>query len=173
MGRNKIRFYGEELLAPRPTPKQEDQLLSAVRDCLFNIFAATLRIGGRSSIRNRRPRNAVVTAPHTGNNNRLINLVINTVKTRCRCKSRSISVYMPSCLQILRNPCPTLRQTGFITPVMLNCTSILCLICLLTISGEVAVETDSLTYEAGLLTTQHDSQSSKWINNEVNSAKLL
>ena len=49
-----IRFYGEELLAPRPTPKLEDHPLSAVRDCLFNIFAATLHIGGRSSIRNLR-----------------------------------------------------------------------------------------------------------------------
>jgi hypothetical protein len=37
----KIRFHGK-LLAPRPTPKLEDHLLSAVRDCLFNIFAATL-----------------------------------------------------------------------------------------------------------------------------------
>ena len=27
--RNRIRFYGEELLAPRPTSKQEDHLLSA------------------------------------------------------------------------------------------------------------------------------------------------
>jgi hypothetical protein len=35
-------FYGEELLAPRPTPKLEGHPLSAVRDCLFNIFAATL-----------------------------------------------------------------------------------------------------------------------------------
>ena len=40
--RNKGNFYGEELLAPRPTPKLEDHPLSAVRDCLFNIFAATL-----------------------------------------------------------------------------------------------------------------------------------
>jgi hypothetical protein len=39
--RNKIIFYGEELLAPRPTPKLEGHPLSAVRDCLFNIFAAT------------------------------------------------------------------------------------------------------------------------------------
>jgi hypothetical protein len=38
---NKI-FYGEGLLAPRPT-KLKDHPLSAVRDCLFNIFAATLR----------------------------------------------------------------------------------------------------------------------------------
>jgi hypothetical protein len=37
--RNKLIFYGEELLAPRPTPKLEDHPLSAVRDCLFNIFA--------------------------------------------------------------------------------------------------------------------------------------
>jgi hypothetical protein len=35
-------FYGEELLAPRPTPKLEDHPLSAVCDCLFKIFAATL-----------------------------------------------------------------------------------------------------------------------------------
>ena len=35
-------FYGEELLARRPTPKLEDHPLSAVRDCLFNTFAATL-----------------------------------------------------------------------------------------------------------------------------------
>jgi hypothetical protein len=40
---NKLIFYGEELLAPRPTLKLEDHPLSVVRDCLFNIFAATLR----------------------------------------------------------------------------------------------------------------------------------
>ena len=57
-------FYGEELLALRPIPKLEDHPLSAVRDCLFNIFAATLHIGGRSSIRNRRTRHAVVTGTH-------------------------------------------------------------------------------------------------------------
>ncbi|PNF30542.1 hypothetical protein B7P43_G09925, partial [Cryptotermes secundus] len=34
-------FYGEELLAPCPAPKLEDHPLSAVRDCLFNIFSAT------------------------------------------------------------------------------------------------------------------------------------
>jgi len=33
------------LLAPRPTPKLEDHPSSAVRDCLFNLFAATLHIG--------------------------------------------------------------------------------------------------------------------------------
>jgi len=40
------------LLAPRPTPKLEDHPLSAVRDCLFNIFSDTIHIGGRSSVRN-------------------------------------------------------------------------------------------------------------------------
>jgi hypothetical protein len=59
-----IRFYGEELLAPRPTPKLEDYALSAVRDCLFKLFAATLHIGGRSSIRNLRTRHTVVTGTH-------------------------------------------------------------------------------------------------------------
>jgi hypothetical protein len=42
--RNMVIFYGEELLAPRPTTKQEGHPLSAVRDCLFNVFAATLHI---------------------------------------------------------------------------------------------------------------------------------
>jgi len=44
MFRNIVNFYGEELLAPGPTPKLEDYPLSAVRDCLFNILAATLNI---------------------------------------------------------------------------------------------------------------------------------
>ena len=35
--------------------------MSAVRDYLFNIFAATLHIGGRYSIRNLSTRHAVVT----------------------------------------------------------------------------------------------------------------
>jgi hypothetical protein len=42
--RNRLIFYGGELLAPRPTPKLEHHPLSAVRDCLLNIFAATLHI---------------------------------------------------------------------------------------------------------------------------------
>jgi hypothetical protein len=57
----KIRFQSEALLAPRPTPKLEDHPLSAVRDCLFNTFTATLHTGGRSSIRNLRTRHAVGT----------------------------------------------------------------------------------------------------------------
>jgi hypothetical protein len=57
-------FYGEELLAHRPTPKLEYHPSSAVRHCLFNIFAVALHIGGRSSIRNLRTRHAVVTGTH-------------------------------------------------------------------------------------------------------------
>jgi len=57
-------FYGEELLAPRPTPKLEDHPVSVVHDCLFNIFAATLLIGRRSSICNPRTRHAMVTGTH-------------------------------------------------------------------------------------------------------------
>jgi len=61
MFRNKARFYGEELSAHRPTTKLEDHPLSAVRECLFNIFAANLHIEGGSSIRNLRTRHATVT----------------------------------------------------------------------------------------------------------------
>jgi hypothetical protein len=59
----KICFHGE-LLAPCPTPKLEDHPLLAVCDCLFNIFAATLHIGGCSYIRNLRTRNVVVIGSH-------------------------------------------------------------------------------------------------------------
>jgi hypothetical protein len=41
--RNKLIFYGEELLAPNPTPKLEDHSLSVVRDCLFNIPSQLLQ----------------------------------------------------------------------------------------------------------------------------------
>jgi hypothetical protein len=52
-----VRFY-QHFAQP---PKLKDNPLSAIRDCLFNIFAATLHIGGRSSISNPRARLAVVT----------------------------------------------------------------------------------------------------------------
>jgi hypothetical protein len=42
-------FYGEELLAPRSTPRLDDRPLSAVRDYLFNIFAASLHTWRASS----------------------------------------------------------------------------------------------------------------------------
>ena len=52
------------LLVPRPTPKLEDHPSSAVHDCLFNLSAATLHIGGCSCIRKLRTRLAVVTGTH-------------------------------------------------------------------------------------------------------------
>ena len=63
MFRNYKSLYGE-LLAPRPIPKKENDPLSAVRDCLYHIFAAILHIGGRSSIRNLKKSHAVVTGTH-------------------------------------------------------------------------------------------------------------
>ena len=55
-------------LGGRPTPKLEVHPLSAVRDCLFNLFAAALHIGGLSSNRNLRTRHAVVTGTHKHGN---------------------------------------------------------------------------------------------------------
>jgi len=54
-----MRFYSQELLATRPTPKPGKHPLSAVRDYLFNTFPATLHIGVRYSIRNLSTRHAV------------------------------------------------------------------------------------------------------------------
>src|SRR5215469_9022644 len=65
-------FHGEALLAPCPTTKLEDHRSSAVRDCLFNIFAVILHIGGRSSIRNLRTCHAVVTGTHLSRGNGVI-----------------------------------------------------------------------------------------------------
>jgi hypothetical protein len=63
--RNKVCFfYGEELLARRPTPKLENHPLSAVRDCIFHIFAAILHIECRSSTRNLRTPHPIVTGTH-------------------------------------------------------------------------------------------------------------
>ena len=61
---NNIQFYSEQLLAPRPNPRLEDHPLLSVRDCLFNIFAATLHIGGCSSVGNLRTCHVVVTGTH-------------------------------------------------------------------------------------------------------------
>jgi hypothetical protein len=78
-------FYGEELLTPRPTPKLEDHPMSAVRDCLFNIFAVTLHIEGRSSIRNPRMRHTVVTGAHLSHGVREIRGRIRAKNMSCRC----------------------------------------------------------------------------------------
>ena len=44
-----INFYRENLLAPRPTSEFEYHPLSAVSECLFHTFAATLHIWYRCS----------------------------------------------------------------------------------------------------------------------------
>ena len=67
-------FYGEKFLATRLTPNMEDHPLSAVRDRLFNIFAATFYIGGRSSTRNLRTRHSVVTGTYLLRNNDEVSL---------------------------------------------------------------------------------------------------
>jgi len=64
MFHNRIHFYGEKLLAPHPTPKLEDRPLLAVRDCVFNIFAATLHTEGRSFVHDLRTCHAMVTGTH-------------------------------------------------------------------------------------------------------------
>jgi hypothetical protein len=61
--------------ASPPTPKLEDHPSSAVRDCLFNLFTATLHIGGRCSIRNLRTRHAVVTGTHIRGMRSSINVI--------------------------------------------------------------------------------------------------
>ena len=58
--RNNASFYGGELLAPYPAPELKDHPLSAVWDCLFNIFAP-IYTGVFSSICHLRTRHAVVT----------------------------------------------------------------------------------------------------------------
>jgi hypothetical protein len=57
-------FYSEEFLAHCQVPKLEDHRLSAVRDCLFNIFPATLHIAACYAIRNLRTHHFVVTGTH-------------------------------------------------------------------------------------------------------------
>jgi hypothetical protein len=44
LGRSKESINGEESLVPSPTAKLEDHPLSAVCNCLFSIFEATLHI---------------------------------------------------------------------------------------------------------------------------------
>ena len=70
-----IGFHGEVLLPSRPTPKLEDHPSLAVRDCLFNLFAASLHIGGRSSIRNLRTLHAVVTGTHLSHGKNYIHII--------------------------------------------------------------------------------------------------
>jgi len=52
------------LLASRPTPKLVDHSLSAVRDFLLNIFAATVHTRGHTFVCNLRTRHALVIGTH-------------------------------------------------------------------------------------------------------------
>ena len=62
--RNRIRFCVELLFEPREAHKLQGHTLSAVRDYLFSLFAATVHIAGRSSIRNLRTCLVVLTGTH-------------------------------------------------------------------------------------------------------------
>jgi len=64
MFNNNASFYGEKLLAPLLNPKLEERPLSAVRDCLFNIFADIVHIEGSSSFSNLRTLHAMVKGTH-------------------------------------------------------------------------------------------------------------
>jgi len=84
---NKDSFYGEELSTRRPTPKLEDHPLSAILDFLFNIFAATLHTGGRSSIRNQRTRNAVLKGTHLSRHFPFMNVNNKLTQGRKNCQN--------------------------------------------------------------------------------------
>ena len=76
MFRKKDSFYCEALSTPLPTPKFENQPLSAVRYCLFNILATTLHIGGRSSKRNLKTCHAGVAGTHLSRTRGLVHLIL-------------------------------------------------------------------------------------------------
>ena len=93
------------------TPKLEDHYLSAVRDCLFNIFAATFNIGGRSSIRTQRKRHAVVICTHLARISQLTCVIItmavwnnppmnSQAKTNCKKKSLLLHTLLTSAMYL-------------------------------------------------------------------------
>jgi hypothetical protein len=59
--RNKLIFYGEELLAPRPTPAEGPPLVGCLRLLIYYIRSYPPYMEAVSSIRNLRTRHAVVT----------------------------------------------------------------------------------------------------------------
>jgi len=77
-------YYGEGLTTPRSNFRLEDHPLSAVRDCLFNILAATLHIGGRYSIRNLSTHNAVVTGNHLSRSKEPLFFIFMPVKNQAK-----------------------------------------------------------------------------------------
>jgi len=89
---NTIGFYGEELLAPHQTPKLEDNPLSAVRNCLFNIFAATLHIGGHSFIHNLRTGHVMATGTHVSRKQATLIFITYFLMKDCQCINSHYSV---------------------------------------------------------------------------------
>jgi len=79
--------------------KLEDHPLSAVHNCLFNLFAATINIGGRSSIRNLRTCHAVVTGTRymDGNNPNESKFYQGKIKSRLK-SGNSCKHVMPNLL---------------------------------------------------------------------------
>jgi hypothetical protein len=63
MFRNEPPFLRWGVVSHRSTTKLEDHPLSAVSDCLFNIFATSICLEAVSSVRNMRTRHAVMTGP--------------------------------------------------------------------------------------------------------------
>ena len=98
--RNMIRFYVEELLAPRPTPKLEDHPLSAAFYWLFNTFAATLHIGDCFPIRNLSTRHFLLAGTHLSLG-ATISLVTSVHPTVCLsvCLSFFLSVCLSVCME--------------------------------------------------------------------------
>jgi len=92
-------FYGEQLLAPRPTPQLEDQLLLAVCDCLFNIVTQHNR--DCSSMRNLRTHHAVVTGTH-------LSWLHSVYREKAKTGNTPISEYesLRSCSKITLGPSP-------------------------------------------------------------------
>jgi hypothetical protein len=64
MFRNRFIFYGEGLLATRPTPKLEEHPLSSVCSCLFNVFPANFHSWRSSLYQRLEDAHAVVTGTH-------------------------------------------------------------------------------------------------------------
>jgi len=123
MIRNMIRFYGEDLLGPCTNPKLGDHPLSAVCNCLFSIFAATVHIGSRPSTRIRRTLRAVVTGTHLSRpyitviiiiiiiiNITFQNFVSVTVLLRC-CLSRTVH-YLSHLAHICSTKIPAVNYLG-------------------------------------------------------------
>jgi len=97
---NKDSFYSEELSTPRPNPKLEDHPLSAVRDCLFNTFAATLHIGSCFFIRNLRTHHSVMTGTHFVIHSITSVLISASNLNRFQIKSMSVLNHMSICFAV-------------------------------------------------------------------------